>query len=119
MTPDLYTYRANLVRVIDGDSVVMRLSLGFHVSCVQSLRLVGVNAPELFSGTNRAVGAAAKADCRRWFWEHQHQDDPWPYIVRTEKDRQTFGRFLGSVYDLSGNSLNEHLIAQPWQEAAP
>ncbi len=117
MTPDLWTYRASLVRVVDGDTVIMRLDMGFRVSCEQSLRLVGVNAPELFSGTNRVAGALAKADCEKWLWEHQHQDVQWPYIVRTEKDRTTFGRYLGYVYDLNGKSLNDYLIAQPWQES--
>lgn len=119
MTPDLWTYRASLVRVVDGDTVVMRLDLGFRTSCEQSLRLVGVNAPELFSGTNREVGATAKADCERWLWEHQHQDIVWPYVVQTVKDRQTFGRYLGTVYDLDGDCLNEWLISRPWQEATP
>ena len=118
MTPvDLWTYRASLVRVVDGDTAVMRLDLGFRTSCEQSLRLIGVNAPELFSGTNREMGAQARTDCGEWLWERE--TGSWPFIVRTEKDRQTFGRFLGTVYDLEGASLNAYLAAQPWQEATP
>lgn len=116
MVIDLYTYRANLVRVIDGDTIVMRLDLGFYISAEHSLRLVGVNAPELFSGTNRVRGAEAKADCEKWLWEHQHQDIKWPYLVRTEKDKQTFSRYLGTVYDNVGECLNEYLISRSWQE---
>lgn len=120
MTPDLWTYRAAPVRVIDGDTALMRLDLGFNVGCTQSLRLVGVHAPELFSGRNRAMGEQAKADCIAWFdAASRGQPGPWPFIVVTEKDKQTFGRFLGVVYDLEGQSLNDWLRARPWQEETP
>jgi len=118
MTPDLWTYRASLISVTDGDTIRVRLDLGFHVSCVQSLRLVGVFAPELFSGTNRVMGAKAKQDCADWFADTDDGSE-WPWIVQTLKDRTTFGRFLGTIYTPSGDSLNEFLMSRPWQEATP
>lgn len=114
-----YEFRADLIRIIDGDTVVMRCDVGFRLTAEHSFRLVGVNAPELFAGTNRTAGAVAKADCQKWLWEHQHQDVAWPYVVRTVKDKQTFGRYLATVYDLEGRCLNDHLMGLPWQEERP
>jgi len=43
----MYTYKAEVVRVIDGDSVVLNIDLGFGTWLnKQSVRLAGVDAPE-------------------------------------------------------------------------
>lgn len=114
-----WLYRASYVRVVDGDNVVLRIDEGFRNETVQSIRLVGVNAPELFSGTNREQGAVAKAECMEWLFGHIDIRVTWPLVVETLKDKQTLGRYLGTIYDLEGNSLNEYLISRPWQEDSP
>ena len=43
----MYTYKAQVGRVIDGDTVVLEIDLGFNIFHVMSCRLLGVNAPEL------------------------------------------------------------------------
>jgi micrococcal nuclease len=43
----MYTYKAKVGRVIDGDTVVLEIDLGFNIFHVMSCRLLGVNAPEL------------------------------------------------------------------------
>ncbi len=44
---DLYTYRAYLDYVIDGDTVVFYVDLGFRTYSRQKLRLRGIDTPEL------------------------------------------------------------------------
>ena len=56
----MYTYKAQVVRVIDGDTVVLNIDLGFKIYHVMSCRLAGVNAPELNS-KDEAVKLAAVA----------------------------------------------------------
>ena len=46
-TSDLYTYRAYLDYVIDGDTVVLYVDLGFRTYSRQKLRLRGIDTPEL------------------------------------------------------------------------
>jgi endonuclease YncB( thermonuclease family) len=46
---DLYTYRAWVSRVLDGDTIEAVVDLGFGVRSVQVLRLRGLDAPELVS----------------------------------------------------------------------
>lgn len=52
-----YVYRAEVVRVIDGDTFVALVDLGFYASILIHVRLHGVDAPELRS----SAGPAARA----------------------------------------------------------
>ena len=45
----MYQYKATVVRVVDGDTVVLNIDLGFTVHWKSSCRLWGINAPELNS----------------------------------------------------------------------
>ncbi|TGK29527.1 DUF1016 family protein [Leptospira gomenensis] len=52
----LYTYKAFLEKIVDGDTLLVTIDLGFHIFIQQRLRLRGLDAPEL--GTKE--GASAK-----------------------------------------------------------
>ena len=41
-----YTYAARLERIIDGDTAVLLIDLGFDISTSQHVRFKGYNAPE-------------------------------------------------------------------------
>lgn len=43
----MYEYNATPVRVIDGDTVVMNIDLGFNIHHISPCRLYGINAYEL------------------------------------------------------------------------
>lgn len=43
----MFCYDAKLERVIDGDSIVFVLDLGFRLSFKDNFRLKGINAPEM------------------------------------------------------------------------
>ena len=45
--PGLYTYVAELERVVDGDTIIVRIDLGFDVLKRERIRLRGVDAPEI------------------------------------------------------------------------
>lgn len=56
----LYEYRADICRVVDGDTVDADIDLGFNVWLHnERLRFYGIDAPEL-KGSTRAAGLAAK-----------------------------------------------------------
>ena len=42
----MYTYRAKLIRVIDGDTIDAIIDLGFDVWVKKRIRLNGIDAPE-------------------------------------------------------------------------
>lgn len=43
----MYNYKAKTVRVIDGDTVVLDIDLGFNIHHISPCRLYGINAYEL------------------------------------------------------------------------
>lgn len=58
----IYTYRAEIVRVIDGDTIVANVDLGFRTWLHdEHLRLYGIDTPELSSDEGKQVAAALRA----------------------------------------------------------
>ena len=85
---DLYTYAATVDRVVDGDTCVLLLNLGFDILLRHSCRLYGINAPE--HGTE--AGDAAKAYLIAML------PPGTEVIVKTIKDAsEKYGRILGVI----------------------
>ncbi len=47
MKGEQWFYLADVVRVIDGDTVELDIDLGFHIRYKQKVRFYGVDAPEM------------------------------------------------------------------------
>ena len=84
---DLFTYRAVVEKVIDGDTVKVRFDLGFRVWTRQTLRLRGIDCPE--AGT--AAGDEAKNFVRLQLKESQR------IIVRSSRSDK-YDRYLADVF---------------------
>ena len=58
----MYTYKAILDRVVDGDTIDVNIDLGFDVSIKKRVRFAGINAPESRTRDleEKARGLAAK-----------------------------------------------------------
>ncbi len=96
-----YTYMATLDRVIDGDTVVLNIDLGFRMTAKLPVRLNGLNCPE--HGT--PDGTAATDFITKWF-----EGKP-TVLVATMKDPEKYGRWLGTVTAPGGSALNADLLA--------
>lgn len=87
-----YKYRGDVVRVIDGDTIIIRVDLGFSISSTISFRLANINTPEIV-GIQRADGLAAKQ------FVMDLLPVGAPVIINTYKDKKgKFGRYLADVY---------------------
>lgn len=102
----LYTYRAEIVRVIDGDTVVADIDLGFEIWVRnEHLRLAGVEAPE--RGT---AGARAASDALRDRVEGRNLYICTQKMKRKDREAKgSFGRYLVTIYD-DGANVNDWLI---------
>lgn len=104
----MYEYAARVSRIIDGDTVVASIDLGFGISSSQTLRLFGINAPELHGSTSQA-GAAAKA----YLFELLESFESL-VVVRTHKDkREKYGRFLAELIGVRNGveiNINEAMV---------
>jgi endonuclease YncB( thermonuclease family) len=98
-TAGLYTYKAYLERVIDGDTIKVQIDLGFDTWRRQTIRLQGLDAFEL--DTKR--GKAAKA-----FVESELKNEPYVTLKTTKGDK--YGRYLADVFYGANLYLNQALL---------
>ena len=93
-------YPARIERVIDGDTVVARLSLGLGVELLQHVQLAGINAPE----RPTAAGKQARA-----YIEERLLHRQVTLSVNPQRPRDSFGRVL-AVVDMDGSNFNQELL---------
>lgn len=90
---EVYTYKAKIDRVIDGDTIDLVVDLGFHVHLKERFRLLGIDAPEM-TGETRDQGIQSKFAVVDWFRLHPS------FIVSTQRDaKEKYGRWLCEVFD--------------------
>ena len=95
----LFTYEADVFQVIDGDTIRAVVDLGFKFSTVQTLRLRGLDAPEIES----AEGKEAKA-----FVEKILKKARGSILIKTVKSDK-YDRYLADVW-VGETYLNQKLI---------
>lgn len=98
----LYHYRAELLRIIDGDTLEVRIDHGFDsIKSTRRLRLLGVDTPErghkeFESATKQLTDLVGNRDL----------------IVHTIK-RDSFGRWLAVVW-ANNENVNHAMMANGW-----
>lgn len=104
----MYEYRAKIVRLIDGDTVVADVELGFHTSLRSTFRLSGINTPEI-RGVERPRGLAATEYLQQAISELTNGTNE--LTIRTHKDRTgKYGRYLAELW-IGDINLNKALVA--------
>ena len=89
----IYIYKAELIRVVDGDTVDLIIDLGFDTSRKERFRLYGIDAPDL----NTDACKEAKA----WLWDAlQPLEAIYVQTIQleTKAKRDKYGRFLAVLY---------------------
>tara|TARA_R100001443_G_C3242181_1_gene151068 strand:- start:158 stop:490 length:333 start_codon:yes stop_codon:yes gene_type:complete len=91
---NFYQYRATLKRVIDGDTIVLHVDLGFHTIHIIKARLLGINAPER--------GKEGYSEAKSLIHEllFQAADDDGYLYIETKKTGK-YGRWLVTIQDVS------------------
>ena len=97
-----YHYRVlSIDRVIDGDTVVAIVDLGFSLSMKINFRLSGINTPEVV-GATRAAGLDATAHLAKLL--------SFPLDVQVQSSKDKYGRYLGR-FIVAGVDVNAQMIA--------
>jgi micrococcal nuclease len=89
----IYIYKSELIRVVDGDTVELMIDQGFSNFTKQTMRLYGIDAPEM----NTLAGKAAKT----WLREAlQPLEAIYVQTIQlsTKAKRDKYGRFLAVLY---------------------
>ena len=112
-----FEYHAKVVEVVDGDTIVIDIDLGFDIKLTnQKVRLLGVDTPESRTSDKieKVFGLASKEFVKKFVKECEDQ-----VIIRThisddvdENGREKFGRLLGEIVNPKNRKiLNEELIS--------
>ena len=115
----LYHYKVvEVLRVVDGDTMDLRIDLGFGlqfgVKDEVRVRLKGIDTPEM-RGEEKEAGEAAKQFVVDWFEKYKDHT----LVLQTWKDKAgSFGRYLGEIRAVSPDykegdiipSLNNALV---------
>lgn len=100
-----YTYAATVVRIIDGDTLVVTIDLGFRITYTNAVRIYGINAPEARTPEGPAATAALAALCIvPNIIVHTHAPG-------TNAGGDKYGRWLAEVHTLDGINIGDTMIA--------
>lgn len=117
---DRYVYDAEVVRVVDGDTLDLLIDLGFRVFSKQRCRLYGIDTPETFGvkkeSEEYAKGKAATAFVETWFTDRKK------VLIKSHDGKPLgqgkYGRWLVVVLPVDGGmSLNEALVREGHAES--
>lgn len=110
---DTYVRAARVVRVIDGDTALLDVDLGFYVHIRMSCRLAGMNARE----HNQPGGAEATAHLATLLPEGD------PVTVGSVSADKYAGRFDGIILNTANLNVNNQMItdgyAARWDGVGP
>lgn len=106
----MYEYRAKILRVVDGDTLDVEISLGFDIYKRERLRLNRINTPEV-RGADSARGKQASSRVAALAPVGS------TVMIRTIKDSQEkYGRYLAEVFIEQKSAplmnLNDALVAE-------
>jgi hypothetical protein len=106
-----YVYRATCRRVIDGDTIVADVDLGFRITAALHVRIAGVNAPEVVkpwtSAHHDRAGYKAAAYLQRLLTFSEGQvaaaaEIPEvlrvPLLLASHRDERSFERWVADVW---------------------
>jgi micrococcal nuclease len=96
MDDKLYWYRAQVTRVVDGDTIKVLADLGLETFQRLTLRFHGVNTPEIYGVPKDSDEYAAGMKAKLRVEELISGKQVW---IRTYKDRTgKYGRYLAEVF---------------------
>lgn len=116
----LHVYKAVLETVVDGDTLLTRIDLGFAVWVEQRIRFRGINTAELVKNGVAIADAQDRAARARTYVQDKLKDIPF-LVIKTYKT-DLYGRYVADVFyhptllkkeavATEGFFLNEELLA--------
>lgn len=104
----MYEYKATVKRIIDGDSLVLDIDLGFYMFMNETkIRLYGLDTPEMNSEDSLLRLQAIMAT--RYLFDNLQVGEK--VVIKTVLDkREKYGRLLATIIKKDGLNINEGLI---------
>jgi micrococcal nuclease len=105
----LFHYAITVERVIDGDTLLAKIDLGFNVRMTSYIRLFGVDTPEMRGEKATPAGILAREYVQLWLTGR------YDLMLHSRKydEREKYGRILGTICNGEElESLNDALIRE-------
>jgi len=103
----MYEYNAEIIRWVDGDTVLVRLDLGFHCQKIERIRLARINVWELNDTSSYK---------RRWARSARFKINKLcpkgsKVKIKSEKNpkQDMYARYIGEVY-FQGKNLSNKIL---------
>lgn len=100
----MYTYKAKCIRVIDGDTIVAEVDLGFDTFKKVKVRLMGIDAPET---RTRDLEEKKRGFAAKEYLEDVFATSKELTLVSNKVDK--YGRCLGTIF-VGEININEEMI---------
>jgi micrococcal nuclease len=104
----MYEYNAELIRIIDGDTVDCWIDLGFDIRIKERVRLAGIDAPE--TRTRDLEEKKKGFESKKWLEDNLEPS----FILATTKYYRTgkYGRTIGNLILKDGTNINEKMLQE-------
>jgi len=103
---ELYQYRAEILRVVDADTVDAAVDAGFGITMTQRFRLNDYDAPETFRPRNEAEKIHGKAATERAIELLMGKK----ILLKSTKVAGIYGRFGATIWLEDGRDFTEVMI---------
>ena len=102
----MYEYKAKVIRWLDGDTLQVRIDLGFYVHKEEKIRLARINAPELHDEVPYRMRKAksARFQARKFCPEGAEIT-----LQTTKAGRDRYARYIAEVL-YKGENLSDYLV---------
>ena len=113
----MYSYKFNVVRVVDGDTVDVQIDLGFNTFTRQRVRLSGIDAPEIRGEPDEVEEIGRQAT--QWLTDRLTDSEATLWL-ESQKGQGKYGRYLVTLYDHDMN-INQQMVdlGLAWQYGEP
>lgn len=98
--PDGREWRAWMIRAIDGDTIAVKIDLGFRASVEIDIRIMDYDSPEVV-GADRAAGEAARDFLATTV------PPATPLLIYTYRMRRSFNRYVAMVAFWNGSEWQD------------
>jgi len=104
-----YQYWAKVIRVVDGDTVDLEISLGFEVHIFKRCRLFGINSPEFYSAKRNSPERIAGKAAKDWLSKIIVKNTWIEIKIFSDSPHDKYGRWIVVIYQ-KGTSINELIV---------
>ena len=92
----MYIYKCDIIKIVDGDTLDIKIDLGFHVKIFERVRLSQVNTPEQYGPNAEPQGVVSTDFVKHWVTE---REDSGIFVYHSKRYHRTdkYGRSLGEI----------------------